>query len=109
VPDEGEGERMNLLPPGLTCAECSQPFDRTLASRTPAGFVHAEPCPESPRALNGGRWVMRGGISRWVPNDFSDQRRRDLHAAYARGERTPEAIAGEREYQRTRDRKKAAA
>lgn len=98
-----------MIPPGLTCAECSQLFDGLLVSRTPAGFVHADACPESPRALNGGRWVMRGGVSRWVPNLYSDDRRRALHAAYMRGERTAEVIAGEREYQRTRDRKRAAA
>lgn len=97
-----------MIPPGLTCAECSHLFDGATATRTPAGFVHTE-CPESPRALHGGRWVMRGGVSRWVPNLYSDERRRALHAAYMRGERTPDVVAGEREYQRSRDRKKAAA
>ena len=97
-----------MIPPGLTCAECTHPFDGALASRTPAGFVHAE-CPESPRELNGGRWVMRGGISRWVPNTYSDEQRRALHAAYIRGERTPEVVAGEREYQRIRPRRQVAA
>jgi len=34
-----------------------------------------------------------------------DKRRRDAHAAYARGDRTPVVIAMEREYQRARKRK----
>lgn len=98
-----------MIPPGLTCAECSHLFDGALARRTVAGFVHADACPESPRVLNGGRWVMRGGVSRWVPNIFGDEQRRALHAAYMRGERTAEVVAGEREYQRLRTREKAAA
>ncbi len=98
-----------MIPPGLTCAECTHMFDGALATRTPAGYVHSDPCPESPRTLNGGRWVMRGGISRWVPNLFSDEQRRALHAAYMRGERTPDVVAGEREYQRLRIREKAVA
>lgn len=34
-----------------------------------------------------------------------DKRRRDAHAAFARGDRTPVVIAMEREYQRNRKRK----
>lgn len=98
-----------MTPPGLTCAECTHPFAGDIASRTPLGFVHADACPESPRALHGGRWVVRGGISRWVPNLFSDDQRRAFHAAYMRGDRTADVVAGEREYQRLRIREKAAA
>ena len=52
------------VPPGLLCARCLLGFGRTLARRTPAGWVHTRPC-DSPAVLDGGRWVSRGGVARW--------------------------------------------
>lgn len=56
-----------MIPPGLTCATCGDPFGGRLARRTRAGWVHARRCPKrSPAVLTGGRWVHTGGIARYV-------------------------------------------
>lgn len=54
-----------MIPPGLTCAACRDPFARALARRTREGYVHATPC-QAPAELTAGRWVNVRGISRWV-------------------------------------------
>lgn len=55
------------VPPGLTCAACRHPFNRALARRTGAGYVHARDC-VSPVDLaeTPGRWVRVGRVMRWV-------------------------------------------
>lgn len=52
------------VPPGLTCCECHQPFDRQLVRRTRRGWQHTVPC-ASPVVLTEGAWVNRGGVRRW--------------------------------------------
>lgn len=54
-----------MIPPGLTCARCADPFARELARRTERGYVHAVPC-RAPDVLTGGRWAMVRGVSRWI-------------------------------------------
>ena len=43
------------------------------------------------------------------PERLTPEERKAYHAAWKRGERTPEVIAGEREYQRIRNRQRRAA
>lgn len=54
-----------MIPPGLTCARCTDPFARELARRTADGWVHAVRCRSAPE-LTGGRWVNVRGIARWI-------------------------------------------
>jgi hypothetical protein len=56
-----------VIPPGLTCCVCRQPFHRRLARRTLLGWRHAEPCGVAPAVLEHGRWVRQGLVSKWVP------------------------------------------
>jgi len=53
-----------MIPPGLTCATCHQPFRRALARRTREGWVHARDC-VSAEVLTEGRWVCRRGVQVW--------------------------------------------
>lgn len=57
-----------VVVPGLTCCRCRKPFCKRLARPTVLGWRHAEDCSTlpAPVVLEGGRWVMAGGVSRWV-------------------------------------------
>lgn len=57
-----------IVPPGLTCARCTETFggDRP-ARRTSTGYVHVSRCNQgAPAVLTGGRWVHERGVARWV-------------------------------------------
>ena len=52
------------------------------------------------------RHCHRPGRPPIARTEFTPDQRRAAHAAYARGERSPEVVAGEREYQRVNKREK---
>lgn len=59
-----------MIPPGLTCATCLEPFAGRLARRTRRGYVHSTRCPiYSPTELSGGRWVTVQGVARYITEE----------------------------------------